>query len=119
MTIYAYLCRTCGATCDSSTRAATLGACLDPSCRGELRRKYSISIRPSMQPHFNHTVGKPISSMSEFRDELKRSSERETLRTGIECNYVPIEAADAGATMDGMDATNTRRMSQGLPPVEL
>lgn len=119
--IYEYKCRTCGAIATSRHRADTIGPCDDPDCSGRLTRLYSISVKPGMQEHFNPTVGKHISSMRQFSDELKVASEEYTMRTGIEAKFVPHDPHDAkalGVTGEGLDTTNRERVAKGLRPVE-
>jgi hypothetical protein len=53
-------------------------------CGKELRRRFSFLPGLVMHSHFNETVGKEVSSMRQFNDELKRMNERNTERTGIE-----------------------------------
>lgn len=67
------------------------------TCPLGLRRKYTVSFAPVMQSHFNSTVGKPISDMNQFRDELKRSSDAATERTGIVHDFQPIDPESAKA----------------------
>lgn len=71
-----------------------------------------------MHEHFNHTVNRPISSMTQFRDELRRQSEVATERTGIEHSYAPVEWGDAaavGATNEGIEESNRVRAERGEP----
>ena len=61
-------------------------------CKKPLKRVYSsVQFASVMQEHFNPSVGKPISSMSQYRDELKRASERATEKTGILHNFQPAD----------------------------
>ena len=61
-------------------------------CGAKVKRRYSsVQFASVMQEHFNPSVGKPISSMSQYRDELKRASERATEKTGILHNFQPAD----------------------------
>jgi DNA-directed RNA polymerase subunit RPC12/RpoP len=120
--IYEYKCPVCGWRTTSTERGDRLQGRVCHQCghRGPMHRVFSISVRPAMQEHFNPTVGKPISSMRQFDDELKRKSEEYTLRTGIEAKFVshdPHEAKSLGVTNEGLDSTNAKRAEQGLRPV--
>jgi len=69
-----------------------------------------------MHEHYNHTVGKPISDPKQFKEELKRSSERESERTGRTVNYVPVDLNDKESlrvTDEGMDRTMRRKTITG------
>lgn len=75
-------------------------------------RKYSVAVQSSFQPHFNHAVGKYVSSQSEFNNELKYLGDRQTEQTGIPHSYVPIEIGDRdafGATDEGMESFHRTR----------
>jgi hypothetical protein len=75
-----------------------------------------------MQPHWNASVNKSISSDRQFRAELAKKSEEMSEYTGHEHRYVPVDPSDTaklGITGDGLDATNRERVSQGLPPVKI
>lgn len=116
--IYAYKCRKCGTRADSTRRGDVLGPC--PTCDGQLTRLYIVTLERPMMEHFNPSVGKVISSNRQFDDELKRKSEEQTLRTGIEARYVRHDPADAkalGVTHDGLDSTNAQRVAKGLKPI--
>jgi len=113
MAVYEYRCPTCRARLTSTTRGdrldASCAACGDP---GPHVRVFSVAIHRPMMEHFNRTVGKPISSMQQFRDELSRKGAEYTERTGIEVNYQPIDLADqkaVGATDEGLDATRKKK----------
>jgi len=124
MTIYGYKCRTCGQNYDSSTRADSLGHCATEGCDGEIRRKYSIVVERPMQEHWNITTNSPISSDRQFRDELKRMSEQQMLKTGIPCNYEPVDPEMMRKHVEstdaiGLDATNRVRVAEGKPPIRI
>lgn len=63
----------------------------EPTCGSPLKRRYSVHFNSVMQEHYNHSVGKPISSMRQFKDELKRSSDRASERTGITHDFQPAD----------------------------
>lgn len=121
--IYAYACKPCRIT---ASVHHPLGQHPDSmvcaGCGGRMGRDYSgVSVHRPMPEHFNSTVGKSISSMRQFDDELKRKSEEYTLRTGIEARFVSHDPSDAkalGVTHEGLDATNRVRRDKGLRAVE-
>lgn len=114
MTIFAYRClnKNCDALIDSTVRADKHPAPC-PACGGVLQRKWSVAVRPGMQEHFNHTVGKPISSMAQMRSELSRQSDEYFDKTGIPTKFVPKEWGELGATQEGMDDVNRSRVNRG------
>ena len=134
MTIYGYECRECGQEYTSEYRGNVLME--DCECCGEvpvacvcgtdtpIKRKYSLAVHRPMHEHFNRSVGKPISSDRQFRDELKRKSEEQFLRTGIPADYVPSDptetrkAAEASG-YEGLESTNRQRVRDGLKPIRV
>lgn len=118
MPIYEYKCP----DCDAREVTTTRGNRLDRICRGcanpgPLRRVFGFSFPPMMHEHFNQSVGKPISSMRQYKDELKVKSEEATLRTGIEHRYVPkdMDPASVDVTSEGIHESNLAREKQGEP----
>lgn len=115
MPIYTYKCPTCDLHGDA---IRTMAEADDPqSCpqcgNGMNRIPTRFSTSASMPAHFNNTVNQHVRSASHFRDILKAQSDEQTLRTGIEHNYVqhdPREAKDAlGVTDEGLEATHRAR----------
>lgn len=49
---------------------------------------------PAFQPHYNYSVGKWVNSDKEFRDELKRAAEANSIITGTYHNYEPRYPGD-------------------------
>ena len=120
MTIYAYRCKSCRADIDSTFRGDRHPApCPACGAADTLARRFSISVAPGMPEHFNHTVGKPISSMAQMRSELSRKSDEYFDKTGIPTKFVPKEWGELGATGEGMDAANRERVDSGLPPLRI
>lgn len=81
-------------------------------------RRFTFSFRPPLAEHWNRALNKPIHSMRQFREELKRVSEEQTLATGIEHNYTPVDMADTealGVTNEGIDESNIARSRAGEP----
>ena len=131
MTLYGYQCRECGQDYTSFTRGNFL---IDPEtllrmpcykCEApEVKRKYSLAVHRPMHEHMNRSTGTLISSDRQFRDELKRKSEEQFLRTGIPCQYEPIDHDEAKAAVIasggvGLDSTNRVRVNEGKPPIKL
>lgn len=89
---------------------------IDTGCFGPIIPVYQISHPKPMQEHFNPSVGKHISSMQEFREELKVASDEATARTGIVHNFEPIDHRERealGVTEQGLDETERRRRAKG------
>ena len=135
MTMYGYECRECGQSYTSEIRGNFLAAiaidrntvvkqecteCGNP----EVKRKYSVVVHRPMPEHLNKTTNTLISSDRQFREELKRKSEAEFLRTGIPCNYEPIDPDEAKAAVlasdaVGLESTNRVRVNEGKPAIKL
>lgn len=118
MIIYAYRCRTCGLSQDSTTRAQSLGPCPDPHCSGELKRRYQLQLAPVMQEHYNPSVDGYISSEKQLREKLKRKSDEYTEYTGIESNFQPIDPKDAVAKEPEVEVQRPRRRSNTVDTSE-
>ncbi len=91
-----------------------------PDCLARItRRVFHVAVQTPFAEHYNHTVGKRVSSMKQFRSDLVRASEHAEERTGIPHRFVPVDGADAAAATGadangaGMDATNRRLVSRG------
>ena len=70
----------------------------------------------SMPAHYNMSVGKHVSNIREFKDDLKRASETASQRTGIAHNFTPIDMRDPAqtrATEDGLETTRKRETDTG------
>lgn len=140
MILYGYECRECGQEYTSEYQGNVLqvidiarGVCggdavyVNQECvcgNGEIKRKYSLAVHRPMHEHFNHSVGKPISSDRQFRDELKRKSEEHFLRTGIPADYVPSDPTETRKAVEesggiGLESTNRRRVNEGMKPIRL
>lgn len=93
-----------------------------PVCSIPKARVYSFAIKTSFVPHYNPSVGKFVSSQSEFDSELRRLSDQQTERTGITHNYVSRELGDSAAfhnTEDGMDDFNRYHHDNIIEPESL
>lgn len=104
MPIYEFRCHGCGSKVDKlNDRTPSQCACGDT-----LRRNYSVAVpspRRQWVPHFNHSVGKYVESERAFDEALKRGSEEQSIRTGMDHNYTRIDAQDQagyGATEEGL-----------------
>lgn len=106
MPIYEYRCTNCGASTDSTSRNIT-----HPSncCQAPLRRKFSVNVASTFKPHFNNAVGQYVRNEQEFRDALKRGSEQQSERTGMEHNYTPIDPRDMKPAGDGSGAEESAK----------
>lgn len=117
--IYEYKCTNCGARTHSTQRGDRLAAmCRSCGHPGPLQRVWGFSHRPGMEEHLNSTTGLPVSSMRQFKDQLKAASDKATLETGIEHDYQPREWGDHaafGATAEGIHESNLAREKQGMP----
>lgn len=122
MPIYQFDCSTCDQILEVS-RSMAEGApnlVLCPDCEGYVsKRVFNVAVMTPFQEHYSHTVGKRVSSMSQFKSDLVRASEHAEERTGIPHRYVPVEGCDAqeavGADPNGagMDATHRAQVRSG------
>lgn len=124
MPMYEYRCVACGETVDryfnhdDEDRNALL-AC---HCGGNMKRKFSLAFSPVLHTHFNPTVGKEVSSMRGFKDDLKRASDAATAATGIPHNFQPLspselkDAAALGVTDEGLKETHDHKVAMGEIP---
>ncbi len=118
MPIYAYKCT--NPACDGHATSTTRASKLDQACgwcgTRPMQRVWKLGFEMPMQEHFNQSVGKPISSMRQYRDELKRKSEIASETTGIEHRYVPVDMNDRaalGVTNEGIAESNAHREKIG------
>lgn len=142
MILYGYQCRECGQEYTSEFQGSVLQVlCCDGECAAEpedqwvnkfcdrcgndeIKRRYSLAVHRPMHEHFNQSVGKPISSDRQFRDELKRKSEEQFLRTGIPADYQPVDPEVARAAVEqsqamGLESTNRRRVNEGKKAIRV
>ena len=69
--------------------------CPDPDCNLFAVKVIAMpGVKRSFAEHMNTATGKYTQTAAEHRENLKRASEKATLRTGIEHNYVPMDHAD-------------------------
>src|SRR5260221_169726 len=93
MPVYAFKCRSCGRTEDSSDRAPFLCTC------GMLMgRDYStVRMGSVLHGHFNSSVGHYVSGKTDFSESLKRKSDEMSQRLGFEHRYTPVDISDQRA----------------------
>lgn len=140
MPTYEYKCDECGQAynllttiADDASRDFYLGEkhwMLDelddaPTCEGRLVRVFSVGgVIRSMPTHWNTAVGKPISSMSEFKSELSRQSDATAQRLNMPVNFQPHDPRDReflGVTDEGIqvyDRSYVRRHAPDSEPKE-
>ena len=117
MPIYLYRCHGCGAHGEKWQKHTDDPLVDCPECQSPaLRRVYSFAVTTVMHEHYNHTVGKAISDPKQFKEELRRASEKEAERIGKTVNYVPVDLSDKESlrvTDEGMDSTMRRKTETG------
>lgn len=121
MPIYEFRCRECGNGRESQSRDI-----LPCPCGGVLKRVFHCNVTPMFQEHFNHSVGRYVSSKQDFNDGLKQASEDASQArvdpitgkvTQIEHNFQPVEAGDTkalGVTDEGLETTMRDHRDKGL-----
>lgn len=119
MKVYAYRCRDCGYRAVSEHRGDFLKYCPDCST-GRVTRDYSgISLHRPIMPHFNPTLQREVTGMSDFTEGLKRAGAAQEEATGVATRYVPVMPQDVPVTSEGLDTTNRARVARGQRPVEV
>jgi|TARA_R110000824_G_scaffold45443_3_gene131406 putative FmdB family regulatory protein len=122
MPVYLYRCRGCGTHGQKWQKHTEDPMVKCPECRAPtLRRVFSFAMKAMMHEHFDQTVGKVISDPKQFKEELRRASEKETERTGRKVNYVPVDLNDKESlrvTEEGMDSTLRRNTQTGKREVK-
>ena len=109
---YQYRCRSCNRLFASGTRA-DVTTC--PDCSGPAVRKFGFYVSSGLKGHWNSAVGQYVENERQMTDALKRQSEEQSIRTGIDHQYEyvsPSEMADAsahGVSEDGLEESRRRR----------
>lgn len=122
-TLYTYACPTHGEFSCAERADSTL-CHINMSCPHRAQRRWGFSVGPSFQPHFNSSIGAPVSSRAELKSELARASEAASAPTTnyladgtpvtVERpphHFVPVDPRDKqtlGVTNEGLDATYDR-----------
>lgn len=81
-----------------------------------VRHYASTNFGRVMHEHQNVAVGKPISDMRQFKDELARASDRESERMGFTVDYQPADLTDTttlNVTDEGLDSTHDQAIKDG------
>lgn len=91
----------------------------DPdTCYGCKLSTLQLSPTPAFAPHFNHAVGKYVTSDRHFRDELSRASERASETLGIDHNFEARYPGDIPAPphsgADGVLDTRAKNLQEGI-----
>lgn len=103
MILYTYRCTACGREFSSSLRADCLNS---ECCSSKGQRVWGFGMASIMHEHMNQSLGRPVSSMRQFKDGLKQKSEEATARTGVEHNFQPVDITDRkslGVTDEGIE----------------
>lgn len=143
MPIYDYLCDECGwrgesyasihedstyidcPKCESERLSSTPGTLAAAAARAivPVRARKIITRFPGVthsmvrEPHYNTSVGKVISSDTDFRSELSRASDAASERNGFPVQFAPIDHRESrehlGVTDEGLDSTYSEQVRQG------
>lgn len=119
--MYEYKCRECGRLYDHVISAAKYATTDKPVCCDLLMRRVysapSIRFDQYSDPHYNPTVGRPISSKREMLNAVKELEAEESERTGIDHHYALQDLRDwksLGVTEDIFDAQRKNALEQGV-----
>ena len=125
--IYLYQCKGCGMEAQDET-FCKLGEFLPrvscAVCGGRLVRTVGrVSVVKGMemgfQPHFNNTVGEPVTSLHDFKEKLAAKARAQTEATGIEHTYAMTDPRDSeahGVTAEGIAINEA--VNRGERPVD-
>lgn len=73
---------------------------------------------PTFAPHYNHAVGRWVTSDRDFRDALKQASDANSEATGMEHNYEPRYPGDVASVpyreSDGVLDDRGRAISEAM-----
>ena len=71
-------------------------------------RVLTVQFRPTcaFQPHYNWSVGEYVETDRDYRDALKRCSDEQSARTGIDADYQPRYPGD----IPHGDTTSTEKL---------
>lgn len=108
----------CGCGQESSTHRSMSDNTTDKTCPGcgeAMNRRFSCpGVKLSMQPHYNWSLGRYVSSARDFEDGLKAASETATLRTGVEHRFVPTDPSDHSQGTEGLEEQQRARRDLNL-----
>lgn len=121
MPTYEFACDHCGSVALSQHSfeedTFSLTFCCHNCQSGTLRRQVSsFGIISGVDGHYNHSLGRYVTGMRDFKSGLARKSDQMTERTGIPHNYEPIDHMEKkalGVTEEGLDSTRAAEMAQG------
>lgn len=119
MPAYDFRCSACSQTTERyQPLAETTRAISCPQCGGLAHKVLSFPrANPSpFREHFNMAVGEHVHSRRQFADKLKAASDRQSARTGLAHNYVPIDLRDreaCGVTDEGLESTARAEVAAG------
>jgi len=114
---YQYKCHNCRVTFTTLSRT-DIPDC--PVCSQPATREFVFQHRPSMPEHFSHAIGRPVLNERDLRDALKRQSDEQSERLGIEHNLdflTRAEMADPsvhGVTGEGLEESRREWHDMGL-----
>jgi hypothetical protein len=82
-------------------------------CSEIARRRFSFRVGRAIPSHFNNGIGKFVNNEREFRDELKKMSDRQSETVGYDTTFDYVDPADVAAaakvTEEGLDESRRRR----------
>jgi hypothetical protein len=114
---YQYKCKSCTLVFTTLSRT-DIPPC--PVCGVRSQRDYVFQARNSMPEHFNTSIGQNVNNERELRDALKRQSDEQSERLGIEHNLEYLtrsEMADGsahGVTDEGLESQARSWHDMGL-----
>jgi hypothetical protein len=82
-----------------------------PVCHKPAKRDFVFNLQPSNPEHFSHTVGGYVSNDYELKEAMKRMSDEQSERVGMEHKYEYLTRAEVvdptahGVTTEGLDTT--------------
>lgn len=90
---YAYRCDGCGNAVESNVR----GDRIPCECGLTASRRFVFQLASPFREHWNSAVGRFVSNRVDFEDQLKRTSEEQSVKTGMPVDIQPIDLQDRAA----------------------
>lgn len=115
MPYYPYRCQFCGTVHEPMYSILDeLPVHITCECGGQMRRVFTAPSFHRFTEHHNATVGRPVSSLRDFKTKLHEAQEKMTERLGFQQHYSVADPTPITYEDKGMDATHDTRKVLGM-----